>query len=370
MPSFNIAPQWVEDVKNVGWGTLPTANNSSIGTDFAAWDKFSYLLKKSSTAGKLYSTDIVSTYSLVYTAADAYIGGVVAPNGDVHFIPLSANRGQKISAAGVVSTYSLLYTGIYAYFGGVLAPNGDIHFVPFTANRGQKVDKNGVVSTYALVYTNSSGAYNGGTVLPDGAIHFTPWLADRGQKISAAGVVSTYTLTTTTAATYGGVLGADGKMYTSSYNWPLSTIDVNGVMTTYNGAYPGLGGAINPKGEIYFAPYYQVGSKINTKTKEITTISFVNTTTDVYYGAVASPNGDIHFVPYNAAVGQKVDINGTVSTYSLLKTGSLQYHGGILAPNGDIHFVPRSANVGQKVNTMLAIPLDIGITQSPWFNKY
>ena len=40
---------------------------------------------------------VVSTYSLVYTRADAYAGGVLAPNGDIHFVPYSANRGQKIS---------------------------------------------------------------------------------------------------------------------------------------------------------------------------------------------------------------------------------------------------------------------------------
>jgi hypothetical protein len=78
-------------------------------------------------------------------------GGVLAPNGDIHFIPFEANRGQKISAAGVVSTYSLVYTaGSSAYAGGVLAPNGDIHFVPRNANRGQKISASGVVSTYSL----------------------------------------------------------------------------------------------------------------------------------------------------------------------------------------------------------------------------
>jgi hypothetical protein len=75
----------------------------------------------------------------VYTTANAYSGGVLAPNGDIHFIPLDANRGQKISAAGVVSTYSLVYTTAGAYIGGVLATNGDIHFVPNNAAVGQEI---------------------------------------------------------------------------------------------------------------------------------------------------------------------------------------------------------------------------------------
>jgi hypothetical protein len=73
-------------------------------------------------------------------------GGVLAPNGDIHFVPVGANRGQKISSIGVVSTYSLVYTVAgNAYFGGVLASNGDIHFVP-TSDRGQKINASGVVS--------------------------------------------------------------------------------------------------------------------------------------------------------------------------------------------------------------------------------
>src|SRR5574343_574178 len=71
---------------------------------------------------------VISTYSLVYTAAYAYSGGVLASNGDTHFVPYYATRGQKISPEGVVSTYSLVYKTDGAYSGGVLASNGDIHF--------------------------------------------------------------------------------------------------------------------------------------------------------------------------------------------------------------------------------------------------
>ena len=82
---------------------------------------------------------VVSTYSLVYTAANAYAGGVLAPNGDILFVPFSASVGQKISSEGTISTYSLVYTTVDAYSGCVLAPNGDIHFLPCFANCGQKI---------------------------------------------------------------------------------------------------------------------------------------------------------------------------------------------------------------------------------------
>jgi hypothetical protein len=88
---------------------------------------------------KISSSGVVSTYSLVYTVSSAYAGGVLSPNGDIHFIPLSSTVGQKISSSGVVSTYSLVYTVANAYNGGVLSPNGDIHFIPRSATTGQKI---------------------------------------------------------------------------------------------------------------------------------------------------------------------------------------------------------------------------------------
>ena len=163
-------------------GTIPTADTSYLlNSDYFA--EFQKLLSQSTRAGKLYSTEITSTYGLVYTTTIlSYVGGVLAPNGDIHFIPAIAPVGQKISAAGVVSTYSLAYTTSGAYRGGVIAPNGDIHFVPFAANRGQKISAAGVVSTYSLVYTVNN-AYSGGVLAPNGDIHFVTESANRGQVI-------------------------------------------------------------------------------------------------------------------------------------------------------------------------------------------
>jgi hypothetical protein len=110
---------------------------------------------------------------------------VLAPNGDIHFIPHSAVRGQKISSAGVVSTYSLVYTTTFAYAGGVLAPNGDIHFINDGATVGQKISLAGVVSTYTLA--SIDGSCIGGVLDSRGNIHFiqsSVSAAAIGQKIS------------------------------------------------------------------------------------------------------------------------------------------------------------------------------------------
>ena len=83
-------------------GSAPTGDNSSIGTDEVAFQNFQKNLYKSVNGGVAFNNNgtngIVSTYSLVYTTASgAYFGGVLAPNGDIHFVPLSADRGQSIS---------------------------------------------------------------------------------------------------------------------------------------------------------------------------------------------------------------------------------------------------------------------------------
>ena len=144
MPAANtlyaVSNTWIQEVKYKGWGKLPTNDDSTVTTDQSAWAQFRSLVEKSTTVSNPYNTTtIVSTYSLVYTTTFEYAGGVLAPNGDIHFVPTSATIGQKVSAAGVVSTYSLVYTASSAYSSGVLAPNGDIHFVPYNATIGQKI---------------------------------------------------------------------------------------------------------------------------------------------------------------------------------------------------------------------------------------
>ena len=103
MPDINIiSPKWAENVQEAANGFLPAGNNSSIDSFLSAWRDFKSLLNKSVTAGSIFSNPIVSTYSLVYTASSAYSGGVLAPNGDIHFVPSSANRGQKISTTAAL----------------------------------------------------------------------------------------------------------------------------------------------------------------------------------------------------------------------------------------------------------------------------
>ena len=339
---------------------------------------FLKMLDEGVQAGQLFIDPYVSTYSLPYTAGIAYYGGVLASNGDIHFVPYSAIRGQKVSPTGVVSTYSLIYTlSTGAYIGGVLASNGDIHFVPYSAIRGQKVSATGVVSTYSLVYT-ATGAYSGGVLAPNGDIHFVPNIGVRGQKVSAAGVVSTYSIihTHSSGAYLGGVLATNGDIhfipFYGSVGQKISTM--TNVVSTYSlihtnssGAY--AGGVFAPNGDIHFVPFNaNVGQKVSSA-GVVSTYSLAYTASGAYVGGVLAPNGDIHFVPSSAAVGQKVSASGVVSTYSLRYTASIAYSGGVLTPQNEIHFIPLSGVRGQKLTLNNGVNFSKGVCSSPFFNK-
>jgi hypothetical protein len=360
-------------------GTVPTADNSSVGTDLVAWTNLKKQLDSGVINGVPYSNNnisgMVSTYALVNTIADRYQGGVLAPNGDIHFVPYGAAVGQKINTlTGTVSTYSLVYTTTIAYVGGVLAPNGDIHFVPWAANRGQKVNASGVVSTYSLVHTNASGAYGGGVLAPNGDIHFVPHYANVGQKVSVAGVVSTYSLIYTVNEAYvGGALAPNGDIHFVPYQAVRGQkVSAAGVVSTYSLVYTVAnaykGGVLAPNGDIYFVPFSaNRGQKIS-KAGVVSTYSLAYTVGSAYWGGVLAPNGDIHFVPYSAAVGQKISASGVVITYPFVNQTFGDFRGGVLAPNGDIYFVSSNVTYGQRISTNIRMP--IGYALSPFFNKF
>lgn len=137
------------------------------------------LLSEHANTGRSFSTDVVSTYSLAYTVANAYSGAVISPNGEMHFVPFNARVGQKMNIhTGVISTYTLVYTTANMYFGGCLDASGNIHFMPYQSTAGQKITPSGVSSTYATL----NQSYAGGVLNTNGELHMVPSYATTGQK--------------------------------------------------------------------------------------------------------------------------------------------------------------------------------------------
>jgi streptogramin lyase len=371
-------------------GTVPTADDSSVGTDLYAWTNLKKQLDAGVINGVPYNNNntagMVSTYSLLQTfnvnsGVGGNAGGVLAPNGDIWFLPRSIPPGegvigQKISSTGVVSSYTVP-EGV-SLWGGVLTGNGDIIACPFNSLGGLRITASGVVSTFTVI-SGSEGAasYNGAVLAPNGDVHFIPYSSRRGMKRSAAGVVSTYSLVYTTLAAYsGGVLAPNGDIHFVPHESAVGQkISAAGVVSTYalvfssnNAAYSG--GVLSPNGDIHFikrnAP---VGQKVSIS-GVVSTYSLVFTSGS-YNGGVLAPNGDIHFVPNTANLGQKISATGVVSTYSLVYTlgaGNNQYIGGVLDFNGNIHFIAYQAAVGQRISTNTTRP--IGYNLSPFFNKF
>ena len=134
---------------------------------------------------KISSSGIVSTFVSQYPTAG--YGGVIGADGSIYVVPWGGlSYGVKISKSDVMSTYSLIYTTSAAgYYGGVLGPDGSVYFVPYCAPVGQRISMAGIVSTYSLIYTTGGGipAFLGGVLGLDGAIHFVPNYSPVGQKI-------------------------------------------------------------------------------------------------------------------------------------------------------------------------------------------
>jgi hypothetical protein len=356
-------------------GVLPKFDDSLIGSSgsLAEWTKFKQILTSSRDSGKLFSSTIIVTYSVLSTG---YIGGVLGLNGDIHFVPSIASKGMKLSLNGTVSTYNLVYSA-GGYYGGVLDTNGYIHFIPNSTNAvGQKISPSGVVSTYTLPFKAVSYGYQGGVLAPNGDVHFVP--SDTGsiagQKISVAGVISTYNLIYTPGGYFGGMLAPNGDIHFIPINAPVGQkVSPAGVVSTYNLVYTGIGlyhgGVLSPNGDIHFVPSKAiVGQKIDIN-GIVSTYDLVYTVDNGYIGGVLAPDGYIHFVPYAAAVGQMISPAGVVSTYTLAYSTTLGYWGGILSPIGEIHFIGGNTLPGQKIITMAGKPFSLATCLSPYLNK-
>ena len=100
--------------KDAGPGTLPKNNDDSLYKNFNTWKKFKGLLDKSVRGGTIFSNGLVSTYSLRENGdSGTYNGGVLSPNGDIHFVPWNCNADrptvENIDIFGVSDSYDLVY---------------------------------------------------------------------------------------------------------------------------------------------------------------------------------------------------------------------------------------------------------------------
>ena len=217
MGIYNANPIWSEEVTGTTIAKIMTMNDPSQFSDYPnSWLSMQKLIRPSepSKVGNFPSFLQIVTFNggNPSTNIQLYKGSIIDLDANTYIIPFISNSIVKITENNSISYITLSsYSG---YCGGVLAPNGDIHFIPSIAKQGLKINKYGVISSYNLIYKSPDsfydtvgGEYVGGVLAPNGDIHFVPYLATVGQKVSTtANTSNTYT-TSSYAINGGGYAG-------------------------------------------------------------------------------------------------------------------------------------------------------------------
>jgi len=344
------------------------------------WVKFQNILFSAAGAGRYFNNHVQSPF--FNFGQRAFYGSVMDLDCNIHFVPFNRSTsfgGLKIDEYGRGFQYDLVYANtIGAYAGGVLAPNGDIHFVPTTAPVGQKVDKYGNASTYVLAKINVfsvidsiGGDFVGGVLSPDGYIHFVPYLSSCGQRVNLSnGSCETYSIPGSSGGYAGGVLLPNGEIH---FIRAISTKPgmkvVGNTATTYQiGATtvsPTEGSKLNIDGE---APLYGMGSKI--LANGVLNTVFRDFIGDNYSTFTYSSDG-FTYIGSSMGIISILDLDGNLiysyPTHVAAITPAL-----ITNPRGDIYFSNTTGNnVGNvgKITVSSGRLLPRNVYLSPYFNK-
>ena len=280
------------------------------------WQPYLQRLAAANSSGVTVTTSNI-TGGATYTDY-GWSGGVMAPNGNIHFVPLYATNILVLNpTTGVTSnlTGGATYTTT-GWSGAVLAPNGNIYCCPHNATNILVLNPTtGVTSnlTGGATYPGgSSGAWFGCVLAPNGNIYFCPYNATNILVLNpTTGVTSNLT---------------GGATFTS-YGWS--------------------GGVLAPNGNIYFCPYNATNILVLNPTTGVTSNLTGGATyiANGWIGGVLAPNGNIYFTPFGAT--NILVLNPTTGVTSNLTGGatftSYGWMGGVLGPNGNIYFCPNNA---------------------------
>ena len=358
------------------------------------WQPYLQRLAAANSSGVTVTTSNI-TGGATFTSY-GWVGGVLAPNGNIYFAPLVATNILVLNpTTGVTSnlTGGATYSA-NGWAGGVLAPNGNIYFCPHWATNILVLNpKTGVTSnlTGGATYPGgSSGAWFGGVLAPNGNIYFCPYNAANILVLNpTTGVTSNLTggATYTAGGWGGGVLAPNGNIYfcpNSAANILVlnPTTGVTSNLTggaTYTAGGWG-GGVLAPNGNIYFCPNSAANILVLNPTTGVTS----NLTGGATYrtpngwsgGGLLAPNGNIYFIPYSAT--NVLVLNPTTGVTSNLtggatypSAGSGAWYGGVLAPNGNIYAAPSfTTNILTVTLSGLSQTPSLSYCLSAWTNKY
>jgi hypothetical protein len=312
-----------------------------------------------------------------------WIGGVLAPNGNIYCIPSSYTSVLEINpilrTANTFGNVGIDYTLDTInfennWYGGVLAPNGKIYGIPSSATTILEIDPMaGIVTTFGSV-PSGSHKWAGGVLGYDGMIYGIPFNSTTVLQINPiTRTATTFGSITSGKKWWNGVMGPNGIIYGSPLigNTVLKIIPdlVSPSVSEINSGtvYASSGGVLGSDGNIYYMPG-QSGPFIfdpRTETPLGTIDQIGGGVIRGGFGGILASNNKIY--SYGASSSQLLEIDVMAQTSTLVDltgTGSWSSNTAVLAPNGKIYMV-NNATRGDNLQICTCSEIDVGCASAP-----
>jgi hypothetical protein len=303
--------------------------------------------------------------------AAAFAGAVLLPDDGTYsrrvlLVPASADyAGIYDVVKGEYTQSGAVDTSATKWVGGLLAPNGKVVFIP--SSYGCISEWSAGAVTDVATHTMGALAYSGGVMLSSGTAVFAPYGAAR------IGLYNTVTQTfATSAATIGGSYAFFGAALTASESVVFApanatTIDVyNPVTDTVTtgplhgeGADAFMGIISLPNNKFVLIPYDSDYIGLYDYTTNTYTRGPAHSQGDgAYKGAVLLANGMVVLIPcLSQYMGLYNPVSNTFALGAVAGTPN-RYNGGALTPSGKVILAPyQSPNIAEY-DTFYGAPLD------------
>ena len=326
---------------------------------------------------------IAKTFGNYGNTLAKWVGGALAPNGNIYAAPYNYNAVLKIdTTVGTSSTIPVnLISSSANYRGIVCAKNGKLYTIPtdYSEIRNNRVLEFDPENNSHRFFTDSpSGNWYGGVLAQNGNIYGIPFFSSPILEINpTAGTATTSTITNTNSGYVGGVLGPNGKIYCIPFSaTTVLEIDPNvGTASTFGTLSAGTkwaDGVLANNGKIYGIPY--LASSVLEIDPIVRSVSTFGESSDIWSStdpgwssATLGSDGKIYAFP-SPSGGVFTDyilkIDPDTKSLSLVyNTPSEYYIGAVSARNGKIYGIPANSS------SVVAIGVSAANKSPQWVTK-
>jgi len=321
-----------------------------------------------------------STFGNIGTGSSRWIGGVLAPNGDIFCMPLTSSQVLRINTQTNTTTLFGSLSGSFRFVGGALAPNGFIYAAPHVAGYFMKINPDtNTITTFGSKPTNVAAF--GAVCAPSGKIYCFPdnagapfYIIDTTNDTVDSSLFLPTGQNATVVPYSCGILAQNGKIYlVPAFSNKIAELDPNTNTIIYFGDLTltsnrkWTDGALAPNGKIYMTPA-GLENRILVLDPETKEIYFISTPTlgRNNNSATLAPDGSIYFFLQNNIL-TKVDTNTDIVTTNIT-TNIGDKSGLVLSKEGQIYTVPTSTSSILKVGVSQTI--DENFPLSRHINNY